>query len=194
MLNASILPFLSTNYLVGVFVGSFLFGETVIITIATLAVSFGWPFVHIFWVALLGTVASDTVWFYLGRGILRRLRRFESYERKHEKMMQALQRYAGEKPFLALLYIKFLYGTRIITMLYLSLRRVPVQSFILFDTIGSAIWLFVVMSLGWLAGLGIMNLLPELSRLEYILVAALAVVVITKLITVWSKQRFLNSG
>jgi len=176
----------------GVFIGSFLFGETVIITAATLAVNFGWSFFNIFWVALLGTIISDVMWFYLGGIVLRRLSRWETYKKKHEKTMQALNKRTGEKPFLALLYIKFLYGTRVITIFYLSLRRVSIKSFILFDTIGSAIWLLVIMSLGWLAGLGIINLLPELNRLGYFLVAILAVIIITKLITLWSKKKFLD--
>jgi len=91
----------------------------------------------------------------------------------------------GQKPFLALLFIKFLYGTRILTILYLSIRKVHYPTFFLFNTIGTVFWLLVMIFVGWLVGRGTADAGQVFSRVEYTLTALVLLIVLYRIITTW---------
>lgn len=172
-----------------VFVGSFLFGETVILSGSYLAGQGIWSVVVVYIWALLGTLAADAAWFYLGPKGMLLFHRWEKVKTKHEAIILALQRHVGEKPFLAMLFIKFLYGTRILTIIYLSSVKVRFWTFMLFDFIGTAVWLVVMVGAGWLAGKGLADVLPAVRSVEYLLSGLVAMMIIFKLITSWLEKR-----
>lgn len=172
-----------------VFVGSFLFGETVILSGSYLAGQGIWSVVVVYIWALLGTLAADAAWFYLGPKGMRLFHRWEKVKQKHEAIISALQRHVGDKPFLAMLFIKFLYGTRILTIIYLSSVKVKFWTFMLFDFIGTAVWLVVMVGAGWLAGKGLADVLPAVRSVEYLLSGLVVMMVIFKLITSWLEKR-----
>ncbi|MEK7540432.1 MAG: VTT domain-containing protein [Patescibacteria group bacterium] len=172
-----------------VFVGSFLFGETVILSGSYLAGQGVWSVVVVYIWALLGTLAADAAWFYLGPKGLRLMHRWEKVKHKHEAIIAALQRHVGDKPFLAMLFIKFLYGTRILTIIYLSSVKVRFWTFMLFDLIGTAVWLVVMVGVGWLAGKGLADVLPAVRSVEYLLTGIVALMILFKLLTTWLEKR-----
>ncbi len=172
---------LTVYYLPAVFVGAFLFGESVIITASFLAAQFGWPLLPLFGLSLTGTVLSDIGWFYGGKFLMRYAGRWERYRTKYQATLAYLEKLAGSRPFLVLLFIKFLYGTRIITIIYLSWRQITLKNLLVFDTIGSAIWLALIIGIGWLAGKGIANFIPVVDTAQKLLISLVLVVVISKL-------------
>ena len=88
-----------------------------------------------------------------------------------------------------LLYTKFLYGTRLITILHLSSRKISFRSFFLFNIISAVIWLFVVIPLGWLAGMGVINLLPAFSAVGYSFIAVFLTIAIFQTTSIWTMRR-----
>lgn len=183
-----------TNLLVtyqapAIFLGAFFFGETVIITAAFLAAHGVWSISLVFWLALIGTVVSDSLWFFLGRYFFVKTNRWQNEREKYDHFLVKLERLFGRKPFLILLFIKFLYGTRILTIVYLSLRRMPFWLFLLFNTLGTVIWLLVVLAIGWFAGLGIANILPVFHRVEYAVSILLLILVLYKIVSSWIEKK-----
>lgn len=172
-----------------VFVGSFLFGETVILSGSYLAGQGIWSVVTVYIWALLGTLVADAAWFYLGPKGLRLMHRWEKVKQKHEAIIAALQRHVGDKPFLAMLFIKFLYGTRILTIIYLSSVKVRFWTFMFFDFIGTAVWLVVMVGVGWLAGKGLADVLPAVRSFEYLLTGLVILMILFKVITSWLEKR-----
>ena len=172
-----------------IFLGSFLFGETVILAAAFLSAHGLWSTWTIFWLALLGTLASDALWFLYGQKILTLFHRWEKYQRGSEKFLKALEKLTGSRPHLALLWVKAVYGVRIFTIMYLSVRKTDFWTFIAFDAVGSAWWLGVIILFGRLAGNSIGDTLPLIDNLKYAAAAIILVIVLWRLTFTWISRR-----
>src|SRR3989344_7628269 len=156
-MDLSIINLLTTYQLPAIFIGAFFFGETVILAAAFLAGQGIWSVESVFWLSLAGTVASDSLWFLLGLTFFKFTKRWEKFQDKYKLFLAKLEKITGQKPFLSLLFIKFLYGTRILTIIYLSIRKIHFGRFLIFNTVGTILWLFVMIGVGWLVGQGIVN-------------------------------------
>lgn len=172
-----------------VLIGSFFFGESVIISAGFLSATGLWPLQNVYLLALIGTVTSDAVWFLFGQTILTRTQKMQQSSERYKHVVDKIEHITGNKPFLILLFIKFLYGTRILTILYLAHRKMRLATFLLFDTIGTFIWLVAMLGIGWLAGRGVVNILPQAMQFEYAFTLLVAVGLLFKLIMVWMKSR-----
>lgn len=178
-----------TYHQAAVVVGSFFFGEAVIVTAAYLAAKFNWPLFPLFAAAFAGTLVSDILWFMAGHMLFVRLQLWQRYEQRYHKIISAIERITGKRLFLCLLYIKFLYGTRILTLLYLSWRKLPFSQFLIYNSLGTALWLVVILSIGWVTGKGIINLIPAAATLQYVLLGVVVLFVISKLFAYWIHRR-----
>jgi len=158
-----------------VFVGTFFLGESVVLTSSALAAHGSWSVAAVAMWAFAGTVLSDTVWF---RSAAMGLDRWSAGERGERmvRLSARLDRLGGDRPYRALLFVKFVYGTRIASLAYMAARGVPLRKFVTFDAIGTGLWLAVMIPLGWLIGRGLDNLGADLKRFEG---AILTVVLIT---------------
>lgn len=167
------------------FLGTFLFGETIILAASFLAAQGLWSAWTVWWLALLGTLGADALWFLYGQKILAYFHRWETYRRSSEKFLGTLEKITGAHPHRALLFVKAVYGTRILTIIYLSIRRVNFLTFITFDAIGTAWWLAIIVLFGWLTSRGVVNLIPTLDRLEYLALAIIVIIIVWRLAFLW---------
>jgi membrane protein DedA with SNARE-associated domain len=171
------------------FLGSFFFGETVVLAAAVLSAQGLWSCWTIFWLSLLGTLASDALWFLYGQKILSFFHRWEKYKSGSEKFLRTLEKLTGARPHLALLWIKAVYGVRIFTIIYLSVRKVDFWRFILLDTIGSAWWLGIIILFGRLAGRSISDFVPVINNVEYAAAAIVLIIIIWRILFTWISKR-----
>lgn len=192
-IDQAIITFLITYRLPAIFVGAFFFGETVILAAAFLAGQGTLNISYVFILAFLATVISDTVWFLLAKKILAWLNRLEKYKAHSERIVGKMTKYTGNKPFLALLFVKFLYGTRVITIIYLSLKTIPLKKFIIYDAIGTLIWLSVLLPIGWLAGKSVLSLGPTLHKAEFGILIFVILVFAIRIGTKWVSQKLIDS-
>ena len=185
--------FMDTNFAIellswyqmpALFLGAFLFGETVVLAAAFLAAQGLWSAWTVFWLALLGTLASDALWFLYGQKFLSIFHKWEMYRRGSEKFLGLLEKISGNRPFLSLVFIKAVYGARILTIIYLSVRRVRFPTFLLFDAIGSAWWLAAIVAFGQVAG-SLAELVPILDKLEYAVLAIVVIIILWRIIFLW---------
>lgn len=183
--------FLEQYHVLAIFIGSFLFGESVIIAAAFLSGQGQWSPEMVFFVGLLGTVISDSVWYGLGQYFLRGPR-WEKYYQKNERLIIGVEKFLGKRPFLLLLFFKFLYGTRILMIVYLSVKKLSYRIFLLFDTLGTMIWLFAMIGIGFLAGRGSANLIPYINRFEIAFSAIVVLILVIKLFTLWINKRLIK--
>ncbi|MBI4133567.1 hypothetical protein HY478_03060 [Candidatus Uhrbacteria bacterium] len=101
-INDTIARLLSLYQLPAIFISSFFFGESVILTAAFLSSQGLWSIFNVFWISLAGTLVSDVLWFYFGYRILGLFECWEVHCRQSEKMLPALERITGRRPFLSL--------------------------------------------------------------------------------------------
>lgn len=168
---------------------AFSFGESVIISAGFLAATGVLLLPNVYILALIGTLISDSIWFLFGHLILSRPKRLQQSSERYQRVVSRIEHITGDKPFLILLFMKFLYGTRILTILYLSHRKLGFGTFLFFDAIGTMVWLAVMLGIGWLAGRGITNLFPQAKQLQYAFTILVAAAIISKLVTLWIKSQ-----
>lgn len=153
-----------------VFVGTFFLGESVVLAASALAAHGSWSVIAVAGWAFAGTVASDTAWFRTARSGLGRWSSGPRAERLN-RATDRLDRMTGARPHRALTFVKFIYGTRVASIAYMAVREVPLRTFVAFDSIGTAVWLAVMIPVGWMMGVGLSSLGADLRRFEWILLA-----------------------
>ncbi|MEK7555406.1 MAG: VTT domain-containing protein [Patescibacteria group bacterium] len=180
LFSGSVIGLLIEYKLWAIFGGAIFFAESFIITASALSVKGWWSPIDVFWLTLAGTLISDFFWYLLGQFLLKiNYRLGEKDQSRMKKLALVINAVAGKKLFPVLLFMKFSYGTRFLILLYLSLRRVKLKDFLIFDTISTVIWLLVLIPLGWLAGKGI-NYFGLFQKIEYLFSAILVLILIYK--------------
>jgi membrane protein DedA with SNARE-associated domain len=135
------------------FLGGFFAGEEVIMTLSFLSANGIIPIWKVFLFSFLGIVLCDTFFYALGRmKIVQNIssfKRFASLSKKYKSLILKL----NKKGTLNLLFTtKFIFGTRILTLLYLGFRRTKLLEFFISDLIVGLFWMVIVVSLGWFSG------------------------------------------
>ena len=185
----TIIALLTEFHWPAIFIGTVLFGETVIITAAFLAAEGLWTLSDVFWLSLAGTVVSDSAWFLFGHKILVFFNRWGKHKPRGERLLSAIENITGTNRFALILCVKFIYGTRIFTIMYLSMRKMNYLRFVAYDTIGSTIWLCVMCTIGWMAGKSIANLAPYWNTFEYTALFLILVIAVFKIGTIWLSRK-----
>lgn len=172
-----------------VFAGAFFFGDSVILTAAYVAGQLAWSPIPLFLAAFFGTIAADTLWFLFGAKLLARFADSRFLKKEREKMSGFVQRLVGERPLVALILVKFLYGSRVAMILYVASRGMSLATFTLFNALGAIVWLLVFIPLGYLAGKGIGTAFPYIDVMPAALAVLVLSIVIFRLITIWMEKR-----
>jgi membrane protein DedA with SNARE-associated domain len=98
----------------------------------------------------------------------------------------------GER-FHYLLFFKFVYGIRIVTIIYTSLRRISLRRFLLLDSLGSAAYLAVLIGVGLLLCRGANELAPGVHALRYLLAAPVLLFILMRMGTQWLRKRLFDA-
>jgi len=176
--------FIGAHQALLIFLGSFFFGDTVILSFSVLMAHSVVSPLKLFVFGFLGTIISDSIWYALGN----RLNRTD-YVRKKKHLISKIRALTGKNPFMVLLFAKFMYGTRIMFIIYLSMRKTSFWKFLAYNSAGTVIWLLSLMAIGWMAGAGALNLIPFLKKGEVILTLIIALAVGLKLFSRWLTKR-----
>lgn len=180
---------LTTYQIPSVFLGAFFFGDSVILTSAYLAGQLAWSPIPIFLAAFAGTVASDTLWFFFGKYFSTRFSRIAFLRTEREKISAFVARLVGERPWQALIMVKFLYGSRVAMILYAAASGITFSTFTVFNSLGSIIWLLVFIPLGYLAGRGVSHAAPLADALPMALGVLIVSFSMFRIITIWMKKK-----
>ena len=183
LLIAQLAEFLAVHHLPAVFAGTFLFGDAVVITAFVLALRLEWSIALVFLVAMAATLMADTAWFFLGKRVFELLERKQAklYQKYEEKVKAIDASLPFRRPWLVLLYFKFLQGTRIFIIIYLSTRNIRYRKFILLDAIGAAAWLSSLFGLSYLIFTGVRVLLPYVEGVFLVFTALFVAFVLLRI-------------
>lgn len=150
-----IVSFITINLPLVCVAGAFFGGDALIIFLSSLA---GQGLINLWTIILfcsLGTISSDVAWFFLGRSkFADKLISNSKMNAGYSKFERILTRY-GRSDFLLLLVVKFIYGIRIITIIYFSRERRNFVRFLNYNSIAVIIITVFVAFIGWMAGKGI---------------------------------------
>jgi membrane protein DedA with SNARE-associated domain len=122
--------------------------------------------------AFVGTVLGNQTWFWLGR-------RFGSgFIAKRPKLAahsESVQRWVTRYGAVFVTAVRFLYGLRTASVLWLGASGYPFRRFVLFDTLGAALWAVIIGGAGWGLGASLHALLGRKAYAEELLLVAAAV-------------------
>jgi len=170
--------------------GAFLGGEETILVLSFLSGQGIIPAWIVFLACTLGTMSSDIFWYFLGKSkaidwILRR----KYFSSGYAKVNWAYDRLTRYNTIGALLMGKFLYGTRILTIFYLSRGKMNLKRFCGYNALIVLIWSAVIVPIGWLAGRGFSLFLDILKDFQFIvgiiIILVILVYVIHKALNRW---------
>jgi membrane protein DedA with SNARE-associated domain len=156
-----------------ILVGTFLEGETILVLGGFAARRGLLSLPGVMLAALVGSLASDQLFFFLGRRHgAALLERWPSWKPGVARVRTRLEQHSVP----LIVGFRFLYGLRNATPLALGMSAVPAWRFVLLNALGAAIWAVAVASLGWFVGSAAEQLLGRLERYEGAVAAAIIVV------------------
>ncbi len=190
---SSLIVLLTSHRLLAVFFGAFFFGDSVILTTAYIAGQESWTVFPILIAVFLGTATADTLWFVAGVLIARRFKNLTFMQKEREKAAALLDMLAGKNPLYALIFIKFLYGSRVAMILYSASRGISFPVFTLYNSIGIATWLAVFFPLGYLSGRGVEMALPSFGGVQSTIAVFVISVIVMRIFTLWLTKKVTNA-
>jgi len=172
-----------------IFVGTLFLGESVLIAYAALSAQGGWSVTTVAVWAFAGTLVADTAWFLSARKGLSRWTSDPARSSRLARLATFLDRFTGPRPYRALLVAKFFYGSRVAAIAYMALRGVKTGRFLVFDAIGTVLWLAVMIPIGRAVGAGLGGFEVDIKRVQWVVLVAVLGVVAVKGAVGWRAQR-----
>mgnify|MGYP003289612125 FL=1 len=136
-------------------------------------------------VGTVGAFAGDCVWYWVGRSRSTSIRRSWLYRRMGGGAEQLAQRFGVWEIIAA----RFVYGTRIASVLFWGIQQLPFVRFAALDLIGCVLWAVVFSSLGYFLSGSAAALIGDVRRIEIWLLVAVAVLVFFSLLSRYLLRR-----
>src|SRR3989344_5803286 len=111
-----------------------------------------------------------------------------------KKAAELLETFLGKNPLLAIIAVKFLYGTRIAMIVYVAARGMSFGTFALYNSIGTFLWLAVLFPLGYLTGKGLAQALPPIYAIQAAIVVLILSFIIMRMFSIWLTKRIGKKG
>lgn len=184
------IPFPFLVPLLGAIVG----GEETILVISALSAGGALSFPLLLVMSFLGTMISDSGWFYFGRIFTNWIERKESLYARLQMIERFTHRVTNGNDFLALLMTKFLYGTRLMMIFYLARKRMSYRQFIRYNTIVTGVWTIAVCSIGWAAGLGVSWATDVFDNLSIGIIIFVAALVLLYGARIWLNKTIIETA
>lgn len=171
-------------------IGAVMFGEVAILPFAFLAGQGAFPLSMVILGSFMGMLASDAFWFFIPRTTWGQ--NLQAHGRanyaQYRQLEQRIERFSRGSDILILLLSKAMVGTRLLTVLYLSVRQLTFRRFIVLAAIANACWATLVALIGWFAGVGYYSLGSATNNLA---VASFYItsVIIVVYVAVWLLRR-----
>jgi membrane protein DedA with SNARE-associated domain len=158
MLLEAIAPIIINNLVLFFFIiliSCAIWGDGSYIFFVILAYESGINLLWVFTAAYMGSLLGDFIWFFIGlKFIGKRLKKDKNLQ-IYLYVGEFFERFFKNKDFLAILLTKFLYGTRIITTIYMANKKLRFLRFLLYDLIANLWWVVLIGAIGWLFALGV---------------------------------------
>lgn len=174
-----------------VFFGAAFGGELALFAIAFLTAQGVLSLFSLVTLSFLGTFSSDILWFLLGRTVMIKKIISSRYANGAISILvQAVDRVSRGNRFLALIIAKFLVGTRILLIMYVSKTDLGLRRFIHYDAIAVLLWLAVIIPIGFVSGLGFTYLAEIFNNLYIEIGLILFILFIVVIIRIWFERIF----
>jgi membrane protein DedA with SNARE-associated domain len=174
-----LIPFINQYGLIVIFFGMMVEGTTMIIATGILCYLGMIDLKYALPTAYIGALIGDQIWYFIGRRyafiVIDRFRKFKQKIKELEPLVKnrgALLSFSG----------RFVYGGAIVFPLALGFYKYKYKKFLLFDSLGVALWSFLGIMIGYLLGTSAQTFIGKFERVWHIVVAVLVATFIIILI------------
>jgi membrane protein DedA with SNARE-associated domain len=187
-LSALMLHYPLFQYLI-IFSGAAFGGEVAIFSLSFLAAQNIFPLAPFIIISFFGALSGDAVWFLLGKTkIAGKIINHRYAANTISVIMEAMARVSRGNHLLAFIFAKFLIGTRVVVILYVSKTNITLKNFVRYDLGAIFIWLVVLIPTGFLSGLGFTYISRVLKNIYAGIGFIILVLFIITLIQIWLKK------
>lgn len=138
-----------------VFLGAAFGGEPGVIALSFLAAQGMFPLPPFILASFLGVFASDCLYFFLGKTrIIHKVIEHRYAAKTISVIVEAIERLSKGRHMVAFILAKFVIGTRAVIIMYVSKTGLTFGYFIRQNIVAIVSWLAIVVSIGYVAGLG----------------------------------------
>lgn len=159
--NLSVESFVEQYGNLAVFLGAVLLGEIAVLAAVIFSTQgFLSPLV-VFVLSISGIIVADLLWYGVGAYSASPKNSLHLHDKSIiAQVSDFWGRTVGEHLYVSLLVVKFLYGFRIATIIFLGLRRLSLALFLPFELLGVTIFVSILFGVGWVTGKGVYDLIP----------------------------------
>ena len=150
MIASNLQPIIAKYGLWAVFTGTFLEGETVLVTAGILAGEGLLKPLNVWLSAFLGAWSGHVFWFFIGRMFGTRYMLPKS--NRIEDRLAEVNKIILERPKTAIFVLQYLYGMRIIGAMGLGMTSLSFARFIFYELLNCMLWAAVVFMAGYILG------------------------------------------
>lgn len=148
------------------FLGLFFGGDTVLLIAIYLSLIGIFTIPKVILVALVATLVSDVVWYFVGTLLTYERIKQLPYFRKHPSFVDAMEKFFEKHALRTLFYSKFVYGTRTIVQILCGTHRVNLPAYFIVNMIGTFILIMALTALGMFVGTSISRLQSVAHNIE----------------------------
>lgn len=145
-----------------------------------------------FWIVLsfgfIGVMIHDSIIYLMARSkFAYRLKEKWNLSERNKGLVSFIEKIGGKTYFLPLMISKFVYGTRLALIVFISHRELNFFKYTVKNALAVAIWSAIMLPIAWLAGRGFARLLHLVKGVEkllgFIVLTALVIYFVRKLFT-----------
>jgi len=164
----------SLFFILGV-IGTALWGDGALIFFTAFSVNYGISLWIIFFAAYIGTMIGDSLWFLIGIKLAKKIEKNKKMHKGYEKIAFIIDKLFKHNHLLALTVVKYLYGTRVITIFYLAKEKIGYKKFIYYDFISTLFWVLGIGLIGYLVGLGFVWIQTAFKNIQLTILAVIII-------------------
>ncbi len=189
----SLTPVLSVYGWLITYVASAIWGDATIIALAFIAAQGTFPIWVVVVFGYFGTLTGDCIWFLLTYlKFWDKLKRWKKFSDKFEKVDERIQKLGKKSDLYVLIVTKFLYGTRILTILYVGLKKLPFRKFLLYDGIATIFWIIAMSGIGYATGKGFQIVIQVFKNVQLGLTLLVVAIILFILLQKWINKKLGN--
>lgn len=174
-----------------VFLGAAFGGEIALFAFGFLAAGGILNIYSVIMFSFLGTLSSDILWFLLGRTVFFGKMISHRYANATVAVIaQALDQASKGNRLIALILAKFLVGTRIVVIMYISKNNLKLRHFVRHDAIAVLVWLLAVIPIGLFSGFGFVYISRVLKNIYAGIGFAILGLLVIIISQIWLKRSF----
>lgn len=168
-------------------------GENGVIALAFLSAKKSFPLFKVIFFSFLGMLIIDSFWFYLIKlPLFEKIKTSSIISKKYKKLEKRIETVSGKNDIFILLISKILIGTRILVIIYISLRNFNYRKFISYDIIPTFLWATILGLLGWFAGVGYYSLSKITDNLFILSISLIVFIAVIYLIIIGARKWILK--